>query len=565
MDTHEAVVIDGKLVKKGETIDGVLYRGRCLLCNPFCNANHTQTSVFEQRSQIRAVDGEPHDDGIENSSIKNVANENDQEPSSQARPEAMPKSCRESSGSRVLSLAVAESSNYLEKDSSSCKKRDSQTEAVSHPTDPNIVTPMSRPQVVSPENVIKTKSEINSKKRANDGDALGSKKRTKAQTSMDSFVKDLLTRAKSKAQNHKLQDKSLETLRIQVEKATNDKEKRQWIHSINNCGGLGVVLDAMNYHRTKSSVQYEGCKMVAFLAWAGVDSETLEQEGIEAVLSVLKSGPCARVAAAGLEALVNLSTTPRIRDKIFAEGGLDVATGIMKKIPQNAKLQAEACTFILNLASCGNKKNAVLISRTCAIPLIIAAMKNHEKDDVIIETSCEALQNLSVTNMARTEIAKAGGINVILELVETEVEETQGDILDLLRNLTSDHVSVQSQVVCAGGVEKILALMEEFPSNDLLLEKACEVLTNLTSCEDGCGQLLEQEGIMQIVEAMKRNEGSAGLQEEACILLGSMKRTQFWKEKIKQKGVLEALKKAAELFPEQCSGTVGDIEAAITL
>jgi len=567
MDTHRCVVIEGHLVKIGLTVDNILHRGRCLICNPFGDEQSKHISAegsSREQNETSHAQGvlcydsadADHEDNEASSASRNIAYRSARGTTRELHQKS---STSRKNGSGA---SVAKGPNRIEQDGYSPQEKAPQSENEEQHSESNVKQEGRHRSVSSDRDGI-TIANACVKKRASEGDLPASKKKkqNRAPTEQELFVRKVLARATKKSQNHKVQDKAIENLRVRVEEEKNEDEKRTWIHTIKYCGGLDVVLSAMKTHKTKSAVQYEGCKMIALLAWAE-DNETIERKGgANVLLAVLESGPTPKVSAAALEALVNLSTTPSIRNMIIDKNGLNAVIAVVEKSPANVNVQIEGCELILNLASCGDKSNATKIAAAGAIPLVIDAMRNHENDETIIKTCCEALQNLSVTGTARNEITKAGGIPIILDLLEREVEEMQGDILDLLRNLTLGN-AVQSEVISNGGVEKVLGFMREFPFNLLLLEKACTVLSILTASKEGCDLFLNERGVDLVLDAMREGMKSESLQEEACLLLCNMKHTSLWREKVKEKKeVREALHKAAKRFPVKCEKMFTDLGA----
>ena len=374
------------------------------------------------------------------------------------------------------------------------------------------------------------------------------------------YVQSIISDAKAKPQNAALQDKSIEKLRLGMEDEGNNRE---WVDAIVTAGGIDMILEAMKNHKQKAAVQFEGCKMLAIVAWAGDDNKIASAGGIAAVLRSMKSTKTGKVAEAGMEALVNLSTKPDLRAKIIGEGGLEVVCATLAAKHRNAKLQSEGCNFFLNLASCGDVGNAIKISNVGAIPLIIAAVKNHTKYENVVQTACEALQNLAVCNEVRSIIAYSGGIDMIMELMDNEIERLQESILDVLKNLTTEHSAVQLEVALGGGIAKSINLMKEFPENEKLIEKLCVVLQNLSSQSESADLIVKQKGISEVIVAMKKHNQSGRVQEEACLLLWKLCSVKSAVQFLKLDEIQTLLVATAAKFPNECGATISKIKQRI--
>jgi len=99
----------------------------------------------------------------------------------------------------------------------------------------------------------------------------------------------------------------------------------------------------------------------------------------------------------------------------------------------------------------------------------------------------------------------------------------------------------QAAVVDAGGVECIVAAMQQHWSEMSVQETACEALASLSGHPSAAARLAAVDGIESVVSAMQEYGGRVALQESACHVLHSVARDAGNRARIVAAGGIECI------------------------
>jgi hypothetical protein len=135
---------------------------------------------------------------------------------------------------------------------------------------------------------------------------------------------------------------------------------------------------------------------------------------------------------------------------------------------------------------------------------------------------CFALVQL-VKNCLDKAIDEISACDQVTELNELAELTTLYKTLDVIINLTFQHVESRVGISAIGGLEAVVKVMKTFPKCQRLQDYACQALRNL-ACNNVTGKAnaIEAGGIEVILAAINNHLGSAGLCGVACEALCNM-------------------------------------------
>merc|ERR1719247_2364617 len=100
--------------------------------------------------------------------------------------------------------------------------------------------------------------------------------------------------------------------------------------------------------------------------------------------------------------------------------------------------------------------------------------------------------------------------------------EVQQAACSALWNLCTENSKNHDRVADSGAIELVLSAMQTFSTSAGLQEEACGVLGNLAGKSAHQLQIASAGGIDAIVAAMKAHETIVGVQKQACGALGNL-------------------------------------------
>jgi hypothetical protein len=142
-------------------------------------------------------------------------------------------------------------------------------------------------------------------------------------------------------------------------------------------------------------------------------------------------------------------------------------------------------------------------------------------ESLVIAGSCHALVQLMKKCLDETfaRVQACGQVTELNELVElTTLRKT----LNVITNLTFQHVESRVGISATGGVEALVKIMRTFPKCEALQLHACSCLLNLASCSIGMTNAVESGGIEAVLAAINNHLGSEILCRKACVVLCNM-------------------------------------------
>ena len=191
------------------------------------------------------------------------------------------------------------------------------------------------------------------------------------------------------------------------------------LRAVADCGGLDVIVAAMDTHRIYHGVQQEGCAALRTLALdANMHAEIAKAGGITCILNAMKyaangsSYQAIHLKANG--AFINLAMSTAGKEAIVAAGGAEAVVESLKKNGGNIKLVGTCCNVLINL-SVEHPKNQEVLAKAGAIDALVRMMKSHSVSANLMRQALWALSNLSCVADNRKRLASLHGAEQIVQ------------------------------------------------------------------------------------------------------------------------------------------------------
>jgi hypothetical protein len=144
-----------------------------------------------------------------------------------------------------------------------------------------------------------------------------------------------------------------------------------------------------------------------------------------------------------------------------------------------------------------HEESKVGITAIGGVEAVVKVMKTFPRCQTLQEYACRALANLTYKNVTgKKQATESGGCLVLVQLMK--------NTLDVITNVTHQHEESKVGITAVGGVEAVVKVMKTFPKCQVLQERACRALFNLTySNVTGKKQVIESSGCLVLVQLMK--------------------------------------------------------------
>jgi hypothetical protein len=150
--------------------------------------------------------------------------------------------------------------------------------------------------------------------------------------------------------------------------------------------------------------------------------------------------------------------------------------------------------------------------------------KDKEKCDTFtVWGGCAALVHL-LKDRLKKATKKVPACDLVTELNELPELATIGNTLKAIVWLTYYSEMGRIGIATVGGVEAVVKVMKNFPKCQTLQEYACSALRNLTCCSIGKTKVVESGGIEVILAAINNHLGSPFVCRKACWALSNIVR-----------------------------------------
>lgn len=264
------------------------------------------------------------------------------------------------------------------------------------------------------------------------------------------------------------------------------------------CGVIVAAIDTMAEFESEAVLQERGCAILALLSSAEnlqVILSITETEGIDVLVNALASYPDhQRVQWQACQALSHLCIDPEIRVSIATQGGLHLIAMAMDANRHNLPLTTSACAALLHLTSDANAADSHLVEA------VVVALRAHPTHAKLQETALGILHNIAGQNRAMAQ-------------------------------LVSD----------AGGVSTIIDALREFVGVPAVLEHALAALSHLVMLEDNPHAIVENDGIIGILNGMLACIECDRVLQHGCASLAALARRATHRNLLWRAGAMDVM------------------------
>jgi hypothetical protein len=252
--------------------------------------------------------------------------------------------------------------------------------------------------------------------------------------------------------------------------------------SIVCCGGLHLIVAAMQSYSTDMELQLHGCR-----------------------------------------AMCNTSKSLATQLGYMETGALDVLLYNMDHFPHSTHLHAHVMTVLVNLAKL--EVNVEMIVEKGTVSRVIEVMNRYSEHEDIQQKGCAVISTLAAhpTRYRQTILdAGAGGAVVISMVMHPNEAALQGQALDALRNLTADCESSMYELVHLGAIESVISAMQTHRGEAQVQEGGAYTLANLAMSRENAAFIGANGGIDAVAHTLRVYSDELSVQESCLCALAAL-------------------------------------------
>eukprot|EP00698_Gefionella_okellyi_P022759 TRINITY_DN758_c0_g1_i6.p1 TRINITY_DN758_c0_g1~~TRINITY_DN758_c0_g1_i6.p1 ORF type:complete len:737 (-),score=123.81 TRINITY_DN758_c0_g1_i6:1379-3589(-) len=289
-------------------------------------------------------------------------------------------------------------------------------------------------------------------------------------------------------------------------------------------GGCAELVVSAMHAQDVSDVQERAC--AALRALSSVEDEYRQHiascGGLDAALAALtvhKGSP--RVVEQACGVLSHLARVPELAVRIAGEG-MQLLLMTLANHTGNGQTLPAICRALAFVVA----YNATEFVQNGGVQLLITGMRTHLDNKNVHSYARAALINLATDAVARQEIASHGGVEVVIADMQNDPHDpnTQQQACCLLRNLSQNNKANAARIVQAcHGIELLVECMKTFHDDAAIQEAACGALRNLALGDVTRQAYVVREGGVQVLlAAIREHDSHSDVLQQACATLGNL-------------------------------------------
>lgn len=324
-----------------------------------------------------------------------------------------------------------------------------------------------------------------------------------------------------------------------------------------------LALEVLDFHQGCSSVAVEVCGLIASLLPTVRSTECIPAGSIQTLCSILEFPRDLKMNREALRALnAVLASSTLARKRLWETTSLSWLTEVSRLHCNSVEWQALSCVMLSNLLianelDTGETEKWILSELYLIISRCTDALKVQEvgisilskisKDETLSTLLDEESLKLVVDMMSKfplSKIIQRKGSFLILNVARGPIilkhlsvaERCASSLVITLQNHleTSDIIGfacdaiwvlihgsdmLKETVVTQGGIDALSCALVLHQNEVSILEKACGVLSCLSSRESHIQTVVNAQSVFNVVDAMRNNPNSASLTQYGCLLL----------------------------------------------
>jgi len=249
--------------------------------------------------------------------------------------------------------------------------------------------------------------------------------------------------------------------------------------------GMESVLNAMTVHVDKTDVQESGCDLLWSLAFnnTAVKDIIAKHGGASVLVRAIKrhsKSPDFLKSACG--ALSNMCQSKVNQEGVATQGGLQPLVGSIHAHQNNSKLLPFVFDALASLIV-SNEDNARTVSSLGLIPLVVASLGRHKLIMEVVKSGCHTLAILSDVKGQASKIAFAGGVPIILSLLD--VHASYADLhrvaAVVILRMVQESAHVGREITANEGVRVLLKSLEKGGAQQDTVAAVTHILFTVTN------------------------------------------------------------------------------------
>ena len=249
--------------------------------------------------------------------------------------------------------------------------------------------------------------------------------------------------------------------------------------------GMEIILNAMTVHVDRTDVQESGCDLLWSLAFnsSAVKDIIAKYGGAVVLVRALKRhSRSADFLKSACGALSNMCQCKLNQEGVSSQGGLQPLVGSIHVHQTNAKLLPFIFDAIASIIV-NNEENARTVSSLGIVPVVVASLSRHKTGMEVVKSGCHTLAILSDVKGQASKIAFAGGVPIILSLLDTHplYSDLHRVAAVVLLRMLQESAHVGREITCHEGVRILLNSLEKGGAQQDTVAAVTHILYTVTN------------------------------------------------------------------------------------
>lgn len=249
--------------------------------------------------------------------------------------------------------------------------------------------------------------------------------------------------------------------------------------------GIEIILNAMTIHIDRTDVQEAGCDLLWSLAFNSSAVKELIAKSSGAVVlvrSLKRHNRSADFLKSACGALSNICQFRQNQEAVASQGGLQPLVGSIHVHQINAKLLPFIFDAVASIIV-NNEENARAVSSLGIIPVIVSSVSRHKTSKEVVKSGCHTLAILSDVKGQASKVAFAGGVGVILALLDLHpmYSDLHRVAAVVLLRMLQESTHVGREIVCQDGIRILLASLEKGGAQHDTVAAVTHILYTITN------------------------------------------------------------------------------------
>ncbi|EGD75807.1 hypothetical protein PTSG_07925 [Salpingoeca rosetta] len=294
------------------------------------------------------------------------------------------------------------------------------------------------------------------------------------------------------------------------------------------CGAIKAVVDALERnHKADTAVHVCACHLLSCVCIGLDDDERVHDVGAEgaafSVIACMQASPDNEaVQLAGCQALKSITSSFDNARYVVGGDGVEALMDAMRRHPDCARIQAEACLALGAVCESGEDMCARVVSKG-ALDSVMRVFKQYKADPLVLECACVVITRFAMGTPLCAHLVNANVTPVLVQTIRRHKQHAslafQATMALLVMGMSLDGERVHRFLASAGAVDVMAALMCLHPGHDILQSFACSLLCLVGRQPTVMQRVLELGVVDLTADALKNHPESFDVQSRACEFL----------------------------------------------